>query len=159
MPGSGMHHHPGRLVNYKQVIVFKDNIKRNILPHQPTGHGGKDAYFHLCTSFDHLPGFFGRNTIDRNKAVIDQALQARPRKFRQAIYQKFINPLRFFPGVLKIFDALTHDCSLLIGDGSPFNEDCSPAFFRSALSLIHTPSNRTATPTEMEESATLKAGQ
>src|SRR5437867_672097 len=74
MTGGGMNDHPGRFVNYEQIIVLKQNIKWNIFRNQIARHGWRNPNHHIESAFERLACFFRGVTVDIHKTVRNQSL-------------------------------------------------------------------------------------
>ena len=73
-----MHHHAGRLIDHNQVVIFKQNLERNIFRQHMAFH----RFGHTNDNIIALlhPGFLigHNNAIHLNRAFGDHARQARP---------------------------------------------------------------------------------
>lgn len=90
---AGVHHHARRLVDYRQIAVFVDNIERDLLR-----NGAQWRRLGRPGDGDPLAAAqpqrrFGGRVIDQHFPLLDQLLNARARDFRQLRRQVLVKPL------------------------------------------------------------------
>ncbi len=92
MPGRRMHHQPGRLVDHQNLVVFIDDVERNVLRHP----------FALRLLFgaqlEHRTGMHGvagaqHGAIHRQQTILDPGREARTRVFGEELRRDLIETL------------------------------------------------------------------
>ena len=95
MSWRGMHHHAWRLVDDYHVIVFKQNVQRHFLWLRISGHRRRNLNLYIVIIRHLHPCLLGHSAIDRHKAGLYEAFDARAREIGIARQQKFVKSLQF----------------------------------------------------------------
>ena len=72
-----MHDEAGGLINDDKMRVFKNHVERDVLRHRFVGHRGRDVQFKLLSRHLLAAGVGENLTIDAQRGIRDQSLNAR----------------------------------------------------------------------------------
>ena len=90
--GCGVDDHAGGFVENYEVIVFKQNVERDVLRSGIERHGLGNGDGDLIAGFHGIPGFGGL-PVDDDELLADECLNARAREIIQTGCQKRIKAL------------------------------------------------------------------
>ena len=108
MPRGRVDDHSGRLIDHEQIVIFKDNIERDLLGNEICRHSWRNPNCHRGSAFEGLTSLLRRETVHIHVAICDQALDPRTRKLLQQPDQEFIKPLRSIFFKPEVQNAVTH---------------------------------------------------
>jgi len=74
LPGSGMHHHAGRLVNDGKVLVFENDFERNILGSCSEWSGTGFARDHDFFAAAQFVRWLAQHAIDKDVSLLEKKL-------------------------------------------------------------------------------------
>ena len=142
--GGGMHDESGRFVDDEQRFVLEQDFQRNFLGQRLGGFGFGKKDFNRVARARRVRGF-GRLAVHADVALLDQPLHRAARDGGKAFAEKRVEPhvgSRLLDG--ELFGARGHSVQFA---------DCgTESFFQLIKKII-------ATPVQIAESATLKAGK
>jgi hypothetical protein len=89
----GVNHHPGRLVDHRQVGVFENHVQRNVFRNCPEGRGMRLAGNRDPLAAAQLHRSLLLLAVDQHVALLHEQLHARTAHALQLRGQKLVKPL------------------------------------------------------------------